>query len=86
MQLKEPLFLNNRREQIMEYSSYEVTVAAHSKAWQIKINPFGCKMPAELLMSVIPENDDSLEDNPLLPLLLLSSQAISLPLIFSPNI
>ena len=70
----------------MEYSSYEVTVAAHSKAWQIKVTPFGRKMPAELLMSVIPENDDSLEDNPLLPLLLLSSQAIHLPLIFSPNI
>lgn len=43
----------------------------------MKVIPFGRKMPAELILLVIPENDDSLEDTPLLLLLLLSTQVIN---------
>lgn len=56
---------------------YKTDPRVYVKAWQMKAIPFGRKMPAELILLVIPENGDSLEDTPLLLLLLLSTQVIN---------
>lgn len=64
-------------KEMIQHSSYKTDIRVYIKAWQMKVIPFGRKMPAELILLLIPENDDNLEDTPLLLLLLLSNQVIN---------
>lgn len=71
------LFLNNRMKQITQSRSWKIDVIIYLKIRRTKGIPFGHKMLAGLMLLVIPENDENLEDTPLLPLLLLSPQVIN---------
>lgn len=77
--------LKQWRQQMIQHSSYKIGTRVYIKAWRMKVIPFGHKMP-ELILLVIPENDDNLEYAPLQLLFITFCPSHKLPLILPPNI